>query len=270
MTIKMFIDLENLSMTVRSLGNGNLEDCDNSIGAGKAKKCKKRTFSFIPAGARLCFGGRDRSGKMMFLMTMPSTGDRIIAVACLPDGVITRPAAVLTIYTLSAASTHITFPVSFFVTPLLNHEAVVTAQTHIKRDGAAPRDEAMGLMDLDVTKLVNFVQDYADLHASSAITIIESCGLHVKGKATHDADVFRLEQGLSGEILLFAGGAPDHTCHQWFYSADGITFTQMTSTIWAKTKKSGLPVNQYAWFDHQVIYSDGPHDLEGAIKITVK
>jgi hypothetical protein len=105
----------------------------------------------------------------------------------------------------------------------------------------------------------------------SAFAITESCHLHLRGTGGSHVSSFELSNGLTGVINLVAAGGGDHTAHQWFYSLDnGVTWIQMTSTIWAQTSKMGLIVGSTVWFDHQLIDSAGPHPLDGPRKITVQ
>ena len=112
----------------------------------------------------------------------------------------------------------------------------------------------------------------ANKDPANAKVIIQSGNFHVKTITPRQKGDFILTNGtVSGTVVLAGPGAGhDDACHDWMYSADGITFEHMAPTIQARTTKTGLTPGQWAYFTHEIVSRDGGQGVSQIEKIMVK
>jgi hypothetical protein len=133
------------------------------------------------------------------------------------------------------------------------------------------RDSAWKVLHKDLKKLMRLFQEAADSKPADAITIVESAKFRVKKVHIHQIQKFEASNGIdSGVIDLIAQGGGTYTCHDWWYSSDGVVFVRMQPTVAAKTQMRGLKPLTLAYFMHELIGKKGGEGMSEIIKIQVK
>jgi hypothetical protein len=126
-------------------------------------------------------------------------------------------------------------------------------------------------MDLKklLERLRSYVQSIADANPESAVAIIESAGMSVKGKGGRHAQVFGAQLGdRLGEVILSAPKAGDRAAYEWAYSIDGMkTWIPLLGTMQTKTTVTGLPSGVTVYFQHRTITPEGVSDWSEPISI---
>lgn len=102
-----------------------------------------------------------------------------------------------------------------------------------------------------------------------AIKIILNSGFSIKGRSARVKPLLDARRGLSGEIYLIARGAGKRDFHEWAMSANGTHWTQLPSTVKAKTLVTGLKPLTTMHFRHRVITKDGPLNWSDTVQIVV-
>ena len=135
----------------------------------------------------------------------------------------------------------------------------------------AARNSAWKNVHDDLKALMRLVQTTADKKPADAVEIIESFKLRVKKVALHQITKFAATNGTeAGVIDLVAPGGANYTCHDWGFSADGITFVRMQPTVAAHAQIKGLKPDSYVYFQHELINKKGGTGISEVIKIRVK
>jgi len=116
------------------------------------------------------------------------------------------------------------------------------------------------------------IQVAANLVGIMAIVVIQSCGCIVQGVGGSHEQIFDCFDGVaSGSVMLIAPAADSgHSCNDWWYSADQITWVRMGPTVNANTMAVNLPVGKLAYFRHESILTTGGTGLSQTISIMVK
>ena len=121
-------------------------------------------------------------------------------------------------------------------------------------------------------KLLAPFQQAADNDSANAVAILQSGKFNYRIMSGNEEKDFTVSNGVaSGTIDLVAGvGTKKDHCHNWGYSADGVTFYWMRGTTKAKTMKEGLTPGQYAYFIHELSINDVPQGESQILRIMVK
>ena len=142
---------------------------------------------------------------------------------------------------------------------------------YIAAKTAAERNALYSPLKYALQSIMSLFQNAANAAADNAVVIIESGSFKVKHITMQQKHEFEAANSVvSGKVHLPAPGGGEHTCHDWHYAADGITYVRMMPTVAAETDKDGLTPGAYAWFMHQLITKEGPQGLSQPVKILVK
>ena len=113
-------------------------------------------------------------------------------------------------------------------------------------------------------------QNSANSNPEISVVTIQSGGFKVKTHTPRQKQQFEAHNGADAGSIELTGPTADYpVCHDWHYSADGITFTRMEPSLNAHTVKEGLTPGDYAYFKHQLINKDGGEGYSQIIKIRV-
>jgi hypothetical protein len=127
------------------------------------------------------------------------------------------------------------------------------------KGAAEARDARFVDVRTDLQVLRAYVQQVADLAPEAeALVIIASAGMSVKDVGSHARPTLSARQGsTSGSVRLVAKSAGDHAKYEWQHSIDGETWIDVTPTLQAETRLSGLVVGTRTFFRVRVQDRDG-------------
>jgi hypothetical protein len=190
---------------------------------------------------------------------------QITAVLDMPDDYLQKGQHAEDIITASGASTLVTVP------PANITAAKAAVATFEGAATPAAREAAVRPMRQALQGIMSFFQVAANADPADAEVIIESGGFKVKKITPRQKQDFELSNGInSGTVNLEAPGGVNYACHDWMYSADGISFIHLPPTMSAHTHMDGLTVGQWAYFTHEVVTKDGGQGVSQIEKIMVK
>ncbi len=121
--------------------------------------------------------------------------------------------------------------------------------------------------------LLSYVQDLADNAAdeATAIAIINASGFDLKTYGTRVKPPLAAKNGtVSGSVKLTAKSAGNRVSYDWAQSADTINWTDLPSTLQAKTTVTGLTPVTKMYFRFRVITAAGTGDWSQPIWIIVQ
>ena len=221
MTIFLFISLEKMFQTVRSLKVVNAIDDVSKKAFVRTSKMKKKKSFFLGTG-QFFFGGRDRSGKVIVLMSTANPNPVITATISAPDAVEGKATLAESIRDKGASTTYVTIPPSqlLALTPLIKNlrDAV----------GVAAVDYAWNELNAKLKLIMRIVQDAMDANKPQSVIICIHYGFHPKGRGGSHAQIFSGETGaMAGSIdLIFPIGA-DGCCYDVkFWNSTRTAFTR--------------------------------------------
>jgi hypothetical protein len=190
---------------------------------------------------------------------------QIIAALDMPDDYLEVGQRAAKIIAACTGNTYVTVPPAT-LTAASNALANFQSAT-----SSAAREAAYRPLIQALQAIMFLFQVAANADPENAKVIIESGAFKVKTINPRQKGDFVASNGLnSGTIDLAAPGAGQHSCHDWMYSADGITFAHMAPTVQAHTQMTGLTPGQYAYFTHEAVNKDGGQGVSQIEKIMVK
>jgi hypothetical protein len=152
-------------------------------------------------------------------------------------------------------------------------DALDTAETAVlnRTKGAAEtRNVKLAVVRSDLEEIKTYVQHVADTNTTTAESIIEGAGMGIRKVTLRNKAALAAEQGsVSGTVEVVAKAAARRASYEWQYSLDQKTWTQVPSTLQAKTSISGLtPVTAY-FFRVRPVIAAGEQDWSAAISLLV-
>ena len=206
-----------------------------------------------------------KSQHIFILATMATPIHTITAVLDMPDDHGSRIIRCQEIITAVTGNAYVTVPPATLTQTNTDFAAYQGATS------PSERNAMFRPIHNDLKGIMSLFQAAGNSNPEQAIVIIESGKFKVKKIALNQKHQFEAHNGLvSGMVHLTAEGGPARSCHQWYYSADGITFTPMAPTVDANTDKDGLTPGQYAYFKHELITSSGSQGESQIISIMVQ
>ncbi len=116
-----------------------------------------------------------------------------------------------------------------------------------------------------------YVQSIADQNGENAPAIIKSAGLSVKKTASRKPRVFEAIAGAtSGTLKIVVPSAGHRASYDWQSSPDGKTWTDLESTLQAKTTLTGQTPGTVLQFRYRTVLKTGAGDWSAPITFTVK
>ncbi|MBK5286207.1 MAG: hypothetical protein JJE25_12480, partial [Bacteroidia bacterium] len=150
--------------------------------------------------------------------------------------------------------------------------AETLAKTRVIGSAAARDVEYDTVLD-DIHSLQHYVQSQADNapDEKTAIAIINASGFSLRLNGIHIKPPLAVKPGkATGEIILRAKSAGKRASYNWQMSTDGMTWTQLPSTLKAKTTVSGLAVDVRTFFRFRAILSSGILNWSASVSIIVQ
>jgi len=138
---------------------------------------------------------------------------------------------------------------------------------------AAARDIRYNITNTEIHGLLNYVQTQADnaIDETTAIAIINASGFSLKVNGVHVKPPLAVKQAAAtGSVILTAKSAGNRASYDWQMSTDGTTWTDLESTLQAKTTVSGLTVDVRTYFRFRAILPDGTGSWSALVSIVVQ
>jgi hypothetical protein len=162
--------------------------------------------------------------------------------------------------------------------------ALSVVQTHInalKASMTAAATRGQGLVaqrnvDLEVVKkdmqgLTLYVQNIADASPDKAVQLIGSAGLTAKKHSPKVKPDLSVANGNDpGTAILVGRGAGSRSAHEWQMSKDQLTWTDLPTTMTAKTSITGLTYGATVFFRHRTVTVAGNSVWTSPVGILVK
>jgi hypothetical protein len=125
--------------------------------------------------------------------------------------------------------------------------------------------------------LADYVQSVAEVANGTTVDIsalrvlVESAGMDLRKVGAHAKLTLGAKNGpTSGTVILTAPANKNRDPHEWQISTDQHTWSQLPSTLKAKTTVTGLPVGTTEYFQHRTLTKTGYTDWSDTIMIVVK
>ena len=150
--------------------------------------------------------------------------------------------------------------------------AETTAETRVVGSAAA-RNLKYDVVLTDIHGLENYVQNQADnaVDEATAIAIINASGFSLKVNGVHVKPPLAVKNSpVSGEVILTGKSAGKRASYDWQMSTNGTTWTDLSSTLQAKTKASGLTLDVRTYFRFRAILPGGTASWSASVSIVVQ
>jgi len=151
-------------------------------------------------------------------------------------------------------------------------EAAEAATETRTRGSVQARDQAYDLMLDNVHSELNYVQDLADAAADvdDALEVIALSGFDLKNHGVRVKPDFEAKNTeLSGTVELAAKALGPRTAYEWFMSTDQTTWTELPTTMQAKTTVSGLTPGSIVYFKERGVTKEGEGNWSQIVVILV-
>lgn len=148
--------------------------------------------------------------------------------------------------------------------------AELAAQARTK-GAVAQRNVIQKQLEQELLQLKSTVQAAADADLENGGPIIQSSGMAVRKSVTHAAKTFAAESGtVSGSAKLSTKSA-GRASYEWQSSTDGgKTWTDLPSTLQAKTTVLGLTPGATVMFRYRAVTKAGEGDMSAPVSLIVK
>jgi len=154
------------------------------------------------------------------------------------------------------------------IADLQTAETAALART---KGAAASRNAKRAVLVTLLQSLRMYVQSIADQNAENAPAIIQSAGIAVKKTAARRPRVFAALAGAnSGTVKIVAPSAGPRASYDWQSSPDGKTWTDLGTTLQAKTTLAGQTAGTVLQFRYRPVVKAGAGDWSTPVTITVK
>jgi hypothetical protein len=206
---------------------------------------------------------------------LKATQQRLIVVTKLPAPVLELIKTAQAIVTALTGNANFPNPTPTLAAITAAIAALDTAETATKTraKGTVPvRNAARTTLIADLHAIKSYVQQIADANVDNAEAIITSAGMAVRKPSTRTKAPFAAKAGdVSGTVKLAAKAAAQRASYDWEWSSDGgKTWTQVPSTLQAKTTISGLPVATTVLFRFRFVVKAGEGDWSQPLSFVVK
>jgi len=154
------------------------------------------------------------------------------------------------------------------IADLQNAETAALART---KGAAATRNAKRAVLVTLLQSLRMYVQSIADQNAENAPAIIQSAGIGVKKTPARNPRVFAALAGAnSGTVKIVAPSAGQRASYDWQSSPDGKTWTDLGTTLQAKTTLTGQTAGTVLQFRYRPVVKAGASDWSTPVTLTVK
>jgi hypothetical protein len=153
------------------------------------------------------------------------------------------------------------------IAALVTAEAAVLART---KGAAETRDAKLAIVKGDLEHEQDYVQGVADSNPAAAESIIQSAGMSVKKDTLPTKASFAVKPGsVSGAVILVAKAPAHRASYDWQQSLDQKTWTDLPSTLQAKTEVTGLTPGSVYYFRFRAVTKTGEGDFSQIVSALV-
>jgi hypothetical protein len=154
------------------------------------------------------------------------------------------------------------------IAELQTAETAALART---KGAAATRDAKRAVLVSLLQSLRMYVQSIADQSGETASAIIQSARMGVKKTPARRPRVFAALAGAnSGTVKLVAPSAGSRASYDWQSSPDGKTWTDLGTTLQAKTTLTGQTAGTVLQLRYRPVTKTGATDWSAPVTFTVK
>jgi hypothetical protein len=158
--------------------------------------------------------------------------------------------------------------VSAAITDLQSAETATLART---KGAAAIRNTKRATLVRLLQQLRMYVQSVVDGNEDTAAAVIQSSGFALKKTPTRKPRVFAALAGAnSGTVRVVAPSAGHRASYDWQSSPDGKTWTDLGSTLQAKTTLTGQTPGTVLQLRYRPVLKAGAGDWSAPVTLTVK
>ena len=161
----------------------------------------------------------------------------------------------------------------FITTATTNLEAAETLASTRVTGSASARNLKYDIVLKAIHSLLAYVQILADAapDEATAISIINASGFGLRSTGSRSKAPLAAKNGtVSGTVSLVAKAAAVRAAYNWHHSTDGITWSEMTTTLQAKTIVSGLTPGTTIFFQCRIITKLGTGNWSSPESIVVQ
>lgn len=134
------------------------------------------------------------------------------------------------------------------------------------KGAAATRNAKRAVLVTLLQSLRMYVQSVADQNAENAPAIIQSAGIAVKKTASRHPRVFAALAGAtSGMVKIVAPSAGHRSSYDWQSSPDGKTWTDLGTTLQAKTTLTGQTAGTVLQLRYRPVTKTGARDRKSVV-----
>jgi hypothetical protein len=158
-------------------------------------------------------------------------------------------------------------------TNIANLETAETLAKTRVTGSASARDLKYDVLLKSVHGLLNYVQTLADnaVDEPTSVSIINASGFDLKNRAVKTKSDLTAKNGtVSGSVILIAKSADKRASYNWQQSRDGENFTDLPTTLQAKTTVTGLGVASIMYFRFRAITKTGTGSFSQRVSIVVQ
>ena len=165
-----------------------------------------------------------------------------------------------------------------FATDIAALEAAETTALTKVTGASTARDVAKAVVLNDAHLLQGYVQGLADglKNTQKAVALIQLSGFDVNLREPHSKDDFSAKSTkISGQVKLAINvkklcmGEKRFSVKWQSSPDDGVTVTELPTTIKGSALVSNLTAGKYLWFRHLVVLKDGEHGWSDWVKVLV-
>lgn len=148
--------------------------------------------------------------------------------------------------------------------------AETVALTKVK-GAAAARNAKLVILVNDLKTLKAYVQTVANADADNADAIILSAGMSIRKSTTRNKQDIAVKSGVvSGSVHVVAKAAASRASYNWQYSTNLKTWTNLPTTLQARTTVSNLAPGTTVYFRSSAVTKAGAADWTEPTSIIVK
>ncbi len=158
----------------------------------------------------------------------------------------------------------------FVSIPLVTIDALLALAELYGDSSVAAESEAWRELNNGLKAMMSLFQNFANYNPLEANEAILSGGFSVMKISPRKQQKWSAKNTpVEGILALKAAGSRVRSCHDWWISYNGATFSRLDPTTAAETLVTGLASGITVYFMHQLITKDGPQGFDLVLKKVV-
>jgi hypothetical protein len=132
----------------------------------------------------------------------------------------------------------------------------------------ATRDEKRKIVVTDLQQLKGYVETLVNASPDQAASIAQAAAMSLRKPSTAHKSDLAVKQTAAGTVKVVAKAVAGGRAHDWQYSTDNKTWTNVESTLQASTTIGSLPTG-VVYFRHRPITKTGPLEWSQPVSMTL-